>query len=143
MSDSATVFLGIMAVSLAVMALVQVGLIVAGLRVARKLGAAVDDVRREIRPLMDKVNRIADDAGRATTLAREQVERVDQFMATATTRIDETLGIVQSVMSGPIRQGAVAMSAFRAAMAAFREWQNRRNARPAREFDEDDAWFVG
>lgn len=143
MSDSATVFLGIMAVSLAVMAVIQVGLMIAGLRVARKLGAAVDDVRRELRPLMDKVNRIADDAGRATTLAREQVERVDQFMATATTRIDDTLGIVQSVMAGPVRQGAVAMSAIRAAMAAVREWQNRRNARPARDHDEDDAWFVG
>lgn len=143
MSDSATVFLGIMAVSLAVMALIQVGLILAGIRVAQKLGAAIDDIRREIRPLMDKVNRIADDAGRATALAREQVERVDQFMATATSRIDTTLGVVQDVMSGPVRQGAVAMAAVRAAMAAFRDWQNRKSARATRDHDEDDAWFVG
>ncbi len=143
MSDSATVFLGIMAVSLAVMALIQVGLIIAGIRVAQKLGAAIDDMRREIRPLMDKVNRIADDAGRATALARDQVERIDQFMATTTTRIESTLGVVQDVMSGPVRQGAVAMAAVRAAMAAFRDWQGRKSARTSRDHDEDDAWFVG
>jgi hypothetical protein len=142
-SDSATVFLGIMAASLAVMALIQVGLIIAGLRVAQKLGAAIDDVRREMRPLMDKVNRIADDAGRATSLAREQVERVDAFMATATSRINDTLGILQGVVSGPVRQGAVAMSVVRAAMAAFREWQTRKAARSPKDQDEDDAWFVG
>jgi hypothetical protein len=142
-SDSATVFLGIMAVSLALMALIQVGLIIAGIRVAQKLGAAIDDIRREIRPLMDKVNQIADDAGRAAALARDQVERIDQFMATATTRIESTLGIVQDVMSGPVRQGAVAMAAVRAAMAAFRDWQGRKAARTTREHDDDDAWFVG
>ncbi|MEO8482275.1 MAG: hypothetical protein ABI634_08710 [Acidobacteriota bacterium] len=144
MSDSATVFLGIMAVSLAVMALIQVGLIIAGIRVAQKLGAAIDDVRREIRPLMDKVNQIADDAGRATSMARQQVERIDEFMATATSRIDDTLGIVQSLMSGPVRQGAVAMSAVRAVMGAIRQWQSRKTARPTpQDHDEDDAWFVG
>ena len=70
-------------------------------------------------------------------------ERVDQFMATATTRIDTTLGVVQDVMSGPVRQGAVAMAAVRAAMAAFRDWQGRKAARTSRDHDEDDAWFVG
>ena len=143
MNDSSTVFLGIMALSLAVMALVQVWLIVTGLRVAQKLGMAIDDIRRELRPLMDKVNRIADDAGRATSLARQQVERVDEFMATATGRINDTLGILQGVVSGPVRQGAVVMSVVRAAMAVFRQWQTRPGARGPRDPDEDDAWFVG
>jgi len=141
--SAATLFLGIMAASLAVMALVQVWLIVAGLRVAKKLGVAIDDIRREMRPLMDKVNRIADDAGRATSLARQQIERVDEFMATATSRINDTLSIVQGVVSGPVRQGAVVMSVMRGAMAAFRQWQTRKGAGPPREPDEDDAWFVG
>ena len=143
MSDSGTVFLGIMAVSLAVMTLIQVGLIIAGLRVAQKIGVAIDDMRRELRPLMEKINRIADDAERATSLARQQVERVDEFMATASSRINDTLAILQGVVSGPVRQGAVAMSVVRAAMAAFREWQARKGARSPREQDEDDAWFVG
>ena len=125
------------------MTLIQVWLIVAGLRVAQKLGKAIDDMRHELRPLMEKVNRIADDAERATSLARQQVERIDEFMATAASRINDTLGILQGVMSGPVRQGAVAMSVVRAAMAAFREWQSRKAARNPKDHDEDDAWFVG
>jgi len=142
-NESATIFLGIMAVSLAVMAFVQIWLIIAGLRVAQKLGLAIDDIRREMRPLMDKVNRIADEAGRATSLARQQVERVDEFMATASSRINDTLVILQGVVSGPVRQGAVVMSVMRAAMAAFRQWQTRKAPGTPRDPDEDDAWFVG
>lgn len=141
MSDSATVFLGVMAVSLAVMAVIQVGLVVAAIRAMRALAGAADELRREVRPLMEKVNRIADDASRMTALATLQVERVDQFIATTTTRVDQTLGVVQGLMSGPVRQSAVVIAALRAAFAAFRDWQQRK-ASP-REAQEDDAWFVG
>jgi hypothetical protein len=140
-SDSATVFLGVMAVALAVMAVIQVGLIIAGIRAMRKLGTVADELRREVRPLMDKVNRIADDAGRMTSLAAMQVERVDAFMATTVTRVDETVSILQGLVSGPIRQSTIVVAAVRAAMAAFRGWQGRKPR--AREHEDDDAWFVG
>ncbi len=144
MSESATVFLGIMAASLAVMAIIQVALIIAGILAIRKLGAVADELRREVAPLMDKVNRIADDASRVTALAALQVERVDQFMAATTTRVDQTLGIVQGLLSGPVRQSTVLIAAFRAAMAAFRGWQDRKS-RGKRDaaVDDEDTWFVG
>jgi hypothetical protein len=132
-----------MAVSLAVMAIIQVALIVAGLLAIRKLGAVADELRREIAPLMDKVNRIADDAGRMTSLAALQVERVDQFMATTATRVDQTLGIVQSLLSGPVRQSTVLLAAFRAAMAAFRGWQDHKSRKPDAAVEDEDTWFVG
>jgi hypothetical protein len=140
-SESATVFLAIMAVSVAIMAAIQIGLIIVGIQAARKLGTLADDLRREVRPLMDKVNRIADDAGRATSLAALQVERVDQLMASTAARVDDTLGVIQGLMGGPVRQSAVAVAAFKAALAAFRHWQDRRQ-RP-REHEDEDAWFVG
>jgi hypothetical protein len=139
-SDSATVFLGIMAVSLAAMAILQIALIIVGIRAAQKLAAVAEDLRREVRPLMEKVNRIADDANRVTSLAALQVERIDQIMSTTAVRFDETLGVIQGLVSGPIRQSAVVIAAFKAAMAAFRGWQTRKD-RP-RDSD-DDAWFVG
>jgi hypothetical protein len=143
-NESATVFLGVMAVSLAVMAIIQVALIVAGILAIRKLGAVADELRREIAPLMDKVNRIADDASRMTSLAALQVERVDQFMATTTTRVDQTLGVVQNLLSGPVRQSTVLIAAFRAAMAAFRGWQEHKaRSTPDAAVDDEDTWFVG
>jgi hypothetical protein len=142
-NESATVFLGVMAVSLAVMAIIQVALIVAGILAIRKLGAVADELRREVAPLMDKVNRIADDAGRVTSLAALQVERVDQFMATTATRVDQTLGVVQGLLSGPVRQSTVLIAAFRAAMAAFRGWQEHKSRKQDAPVEDEDTWFVG
>jgi hypothetical protein len=140
-SEWSGVFLGVMAVSLAIMAAIQIGLIIVGLRVAKQMSAATTRLHEEIRPLIQKANAIADDASRATALAVLQVERVDRFMATTTARLDDTMGIIQNVMAGPVGKGAAAVNAFRAVMGAVRDWKNSRRRRPTH--DDDDAWFVG
>jgi hypothetical protein len=142
-TDWAVVFLGVMAVSLLVMAAIQVGLILVGVRVARQMTAAIEDLRRELRPLSEKINRIADDASKATSLAALQVERLDQMMASTALRVDDALGLVQSMLAGPVRQGATAVAVFRAAFAMFREWKGRASHRPRQSRDDDEALFVG
>lgn len=144
MNEWAGVFLAVMAVSLAIMAAIQIGLIIVGLRVAKQMSAATSQLHEEIRPLIQKANLIADDASRATALAVVQVERVDQFMASTTARLDDTLGIIQNVVTGPIGRGAAAVSAFRAVMGAVRDWKGAA-ARRRRQthHEDDDAWFVG
>ena len=152
MTDWAVVWLGVIAVSVGVMALIQIGLIVVSLRVARQLSATVEDLRKEIRPLAekvsgiaDKVNRIADEAGRATALATTQIERVDQIISTTTARVDEGLNILRNAMGGPLRQGYAVALALRAAMSAFSRRSNRGTGRPssATTREEEDALFVG
>jgi hypothetical protein len=134
-------FLAVMAVSLAVMAAIQIGLIVVGLRLAKQVAAATSQLQQEIRPIIQKANTIADDAARATALAVAQVERVDQFMASTASRLDETLGSIQGIVAGPVGQGAAALSAFRAVMSAVSDWKGRRRRRRAHE--DEDALFVG
>jgi hypothetical protein len=129
-----------MAVALVIMAAIQIGLIVIAMRSARQLTAAVEDLRREVRPLAEKVHRLTDEATRVTSLARMQVERVDEFLSTSARRMDETLSIVQNLIAGPIRQGATLITAVKAAMVLVRHWQSR--PRPAEEHEED-ALFVG
>ena len=142
MTDWAVVFLGVMAVCLVVMTTIQIGLIIVGVRVAKQTTAAIDDLRRELRPLSEKVNRIAEDAARATSLAALQVERLDQMMASTASRLDDTLGVVQGLMSGPVKGGATAIAVFRAAFSMFREWKARgHRTRTVR--DDDEALFVG
>lgn len=141
MNEWAGVFLAVMALSLAIMAAIQIGLIVIGIKVAKQVTAATSQLHQEIRPLIDKANAIADDAARATTLATIQVERVDKLMATTATRLDSTLNIIQNVASGPVGQGAAAVSAFKAVMGVVHDWRLRR--RRAAHHDEDDALFVG
>jgi outer membrane murein-binding lipoprotein Lpp len=151
-NDWAVIWLGTIAISVLVMALIQVGLIVIGLRAARQLSSTVDDLRKEIRPLAekvnviaDKVNRIADEAGRATALATTQIERVDQMMSVTAARLDEGLTIARNAMGGPLRQGYAVALAVRAALSVFtrRSPRGGRTSSPGMTHDEEDALFVG
>lgn len=150
MNDWAVIWLGVIAVSTGVMALIQIGLIVVSLRVARQLSETANDIRKEIGPLVDKVNgltdkvaRIADEAGRATALAAIQIERVDQILTTATARVDEGLNIVRHAMGGPLRQGYAIMLAVRAALSALSRRANSAPDQTSAARDEEDALFVG
>jgi hypothetical protein len=139
-TDWQVVWLAVMAISLVVMAVIQVGLIVAVLLLVRQVNGAVQEVRREIRPVIEKLNRIADEAGRATSLASTQLERIDEFLATTFAGIEETVSIVRDLASGPVRQGAAFVAAFRAIAGALR--RRAASDAPAGR-DEDDTWFVG
>lgn len=140
MNEWTGVFLAVMAASLAIMAAIQIGLIIVGLRVAREITKATSQLRSEITPLVNTVNRLAEEATRTTSLVALQVERIDGMMASTANRLDDTIGIVQNAMSGPVGQGVAAVKAFRAAMSVVRDWKNRR--RP-HAHDDDDALFVG
>ena len=147
MTEYSGLFLGMMAVSLVIMAAVQIGLIIVAIRVARQLTTTTSQIQQEIRPLIaevrevaHKASSIADEASRAASLATVQVERFDQFMATTASRLDNTLAIINRVVGGPVGQGAAAISAFRAAMSVVRDWRVRRRRHV---HDEEDALFVG
>jgi hypothetical protein len=136
-----------MAVALVVMALVQIGLIIVALRVARQASQAAEMFRQELRPLIDRVNTLSDkisvvvdDAGRVTSLALTQVQRLDHALAVTAERVDSTLSIVQGLISGPVRRSSALVAAFKAAMTVVRTVQDRRRVR--RDVEED-ALFVG
>ncbi len=145
MNEWAVIWLAVIAAATVIMAAVQIGVIVVGVRLARQLAAAADDLRREVGPLVEKVNRLTDDASRATSLATIQIERIDQILSTTTARVDEGLNIVRHAMGGPLRQGYAVAMALRAALSAFRGRPRTSDApsRPVVVHDEDDALFVG
>ena len=138
MTDSQGVYLAVMAVALAIVALVQVGVIIVIIRLGRQISATVDEIRREVRPLLEKAHRIADDAAHATSMAAAQIEKVNYLLTNTSTRVSETLGLVQHAVVEPVRQGAAVVAAVRAAVTAFRSWRGSRHTR-----DDDDALFVG
>lgn len=139
MTDWQTTLLAVIAGSVLVMALIQVAVIVAAAKYARQAARAVEELRREVQPLIQKAHRITDDAARVTALAATQVERVDRLLSTTALRIDETIGVVQGAILEPVRQGAAAMAAIRAAFGVFRGWNDRHRSTA----EEDEALFVG
>ena len=139
MTDWHLVWLGTIAICLVFLVAVQLALMGAALIILRQVSKAIGETRREIKPLVEKVHRIADDAARATALAVTQVERVDQFMSSTAERVDEVFGVLQHSILAPLRQGGALLAAIRAAIAVFGDRQQRtRHGR-----DDDDALFIG
>ena len=116
-----TVFLGAIAVATVVMALVQVGIIVFGARLAQRVDRLVTVVETEIKPTLGRVNDMSGDVNRATSLAVAQVERADQLFARVAERVDNVTLVAQDVVVEPVRQGAALLQGLRVAIATLRE----------------------
>jgi len=133
------VWLGVIALAVLAMAVVQVVVGLQMLRTAKDAATSLRQFQAEVRPLIQKAHKIADDAGKVSALALTQVERVDEVMATTAMRIDDTLQIVQQSLIMPVKQGAAVMAGLKAAMAVFRARQDK--GRYGR--DDEDALFIG
>ena len=142
MSIWAEVFLGVIALATFTMAAIQVGVIVYGMGVARRLNQLLTEVEREMKPLAESVNTIARDAARISSLAAGQVERVDRLVNELTFRIEQTATTVQDAILRPLREGAAVMAGVKAVIEVFRELTGRSNQIPTRKEDEDTL-FIG
>lgn len=151
MTGTGELFLGIIALSVLVMALIQVGAVVAGLRLARKVEQLSRQVEQEIKPLIRNVTSVSEEAVRTANLASRQVERVDRLFADMTSRVNETMAMAQQFTSvaqqftkGPAKNGMAIVSGVQAAVSAFRgireASQRRRKTQPGTE---DDSLFIG
>jgi hypothetical protein len=134
-------FLGIIAVATLLMALVQVGAIVALLRVARQAQQSIAEVQRDVRPLIAKATAVADEASRTATIATVQAEKIDRLLTDLAVRIDETAGVVQQAIITPAREGMAIVAALKAGLGALRGFRER--PRHGRSADEEDPLFIG
>jgi predicted ATP-dependent serine protease len=138
-TSRAELFLGIIAVATLATAVVQIGVLVAAGLMFRRIQKLMDRIESELKPIVDSVQQIARDASKATTLAVAQVERVDRAMADLTQRLEKVLAVVQTVVSGPLAEGAAWLGGVRAVLNLVRQF---RSARRRSRADEDDALFI-
>jgi uncharacterized protein YciW len=140
-NDWPVVFLGIIAGSTLIMALIQVGAIIATLRLAREVQEALASVKQDVRPLIAKATALADEASRTVALATAQVQKVDRLVTDLAKRVDETSSVVQHAIVTPAREGAAIIAAVRAALGALRGMSD--HGRPGRQSDDEDPLFIG
>jgi hypothetical protein len=138
-----TLFLGLIAVAAVVMAVVQVGVIVVLLRLAKRVEDVSQRVEREIAPLAERLTKVADNLQQATGLASVQVERIDRLLSSATRRAEETMGLIQGAVVGPMREGLAVISAIRGVVGAFRSFRSGDGGRGSSRFDDEDPLFIG
>lgn len=145
MTDTAELFLGVIAVAVLVMALIQVGAIIAGLRLAKRVDRMADQLERDVKPLLANLTKVSSEAARAATMAAAQIERFDKVFTELTQRVDHTLAAAQNFVTGPARQGMAVMTGVKAMIDAFRgirEATRRRHAsRPV--VDDEESLFIG
>lgn len=139
MSVWATVFLGVIAVATLATAIVQVGVLLAASRLARRTERLMDVVEQEVRPILGHLNAIGRDASRAAALATVQVERVDRMFAMLAERLDDTLTTIQTTVVKPAREAAALVAGLRAALSFIRDV---RAGRARSRVDDEDTLFI-
>jgi hypothetical protein len=146
-SETAELLLGVIAFAVAVMALIQVGAIVAGLRVARRVDQLAIELETAVKPLIANLTTLSADASRAATLAAAQVERFDRVFVDLTAKVEQTVAAVQQFVGGPARNGMAILAGIQAAASALkgmREASRRRSAVRAIPFEEEEeSLFIG
>ena len=144
MMETSTLFLGTIALSTLVMATVQVGMIIYGARLAQRVNRLVDQVEKEIKPALNRVNVMSGDVNRATSLAVAQLERVDQLFGQFAERFDHLMEVAQDAVVAPVRQGVALLQGMRAALAALRGVAGVAPSGAAeRVGDDEEALFIG
>lgn len=145
MTETGELFLGIIAFAVMVMALIQVGAIVAGIRLAKRVDQIATQLEQEIKPLIANLTNLSSEAARAAALAAKQAERFDRVFAELVQRVDSTLAAAEAFVTGPARQGMAIAAGVKAVIDSFRgmrEATRRRTAaRPVVE--EDESLFIG
>jgi type IV secretory pathway VirB2 component (pilin) len=144
-TDTAEVFLGIIAFSVLIMVLVQIGAIYAGMRLARRVDDLAVQMDQEIKPLIANLTALTGEAARAAALAAKQAERLDRVFGELVDRVDTTLAAAQEFVTGPARQGMAVVAGIRAVVEAFRGFRevSRRRAAVRPVVDEEESLFIG
>ncbi len=146
MTDWPAVFLAAIAVATGTMALIQIGVIIYGARLAWRVTKLADRVERQLDPVMDKVTQMSADASRATKLAVAQVERADEMMSRLSRRADETLDLAQQVLVVPAQRGLALIDSLRAIFSPPSEPSAQgadTDTASEASSDKDEALFVG
>lgn len=132
-------FLGLIAAATVVMALIQVGALIAALRLAKQAQEMMLTVQRDVQPLIAQAHAIADEATRTVAIARAQAEKVDRVVTDLSRRVEDTAAVLQNAIIAPARKGMAVVAAIKAGLGAFRGLRPRHG----RQADDEDPLFIG
>jgi hypothetical protein len=135
------IWLGIIAVAVLVMAIIQVAAIVFAMSAARRIGQIADRLEQNLNPVVVNLQTITSEAARMTTMAAAQVERADRMFADLSRRAEQVMAAVPTLL-GPAGKGLAFLNGIKAALAAIHELR-RSSRRGAAHPDEEDALFIG
>lgn len=140
------VWLAVIALGVAVMAAIQVGAIVLGVRLAKRVDQLTIQIEHDVKPLIRNLTEMTAEASRAAALATQQVERVDRLFGDLAATTERTVQIAAQLVGGPAKNGFALFSAARAAFSAFRDLRgaaSRRRQSYRSSQDDEESLFIG
>jgi len=138
-NDWAGLFLGVIALATLATAVVQIAVIIAAGRLARRIERLTDRVEQEMKPMVGHLHAVSRDASRVSSLATAQAERLDRALGDMGGRLNEALSALQASAAGTAREGAAVLSGIRATLAALKD---RGPGRSRSQAEEEDALFI-
>jgi hypothetical protein len=135
------VLLGIIAMAVLVMAILQVVAAIMAARAVRRMTDAIGRLDADVRPIVANLQQITTDAARATALAAAQVERIDRVMGDVSRHVEQTAKAIPLLIESA-RDGFSVLGGLKAVVNAFREMRRTRDPKPT-SVDEEDALFIG
>jgi NADP-dependent 3-hydroxy acid dehydrogenase YdfG len=137
-------YLALIALGVLVMAGIQVFAIVSVARAARRVGEMADRVEQDVRPIIVNLQKVSEEAARASAQAAAQVDRLDALVANVARRVEETAATVQQTILQPARDGLALLSGLKNVIASFREPRETPQAPQRKEPQEpQDDLFIG
>ena len=160
MSD---LYLGLIALGVIVMATIQVTALVTATRAARRAGELATRVEQDLRPILVNLQKVSEEAARASAQAAAQVDRLDTLVASLAWRVEDTAATIQQTVLQPFRDGLSLLGSLKSVIDGFREPRERReprdvppgseapprprpsppDTRPAHTAPADDELFIG
>ncbi|HEV8393398.1 MAG TPA: hypothetical protein VGQ37_03955 [Vicinamibacterales bacterium] len=135
------VYLGLIAAGVLVMAAIQVAAMVAALRAARSVGEMADRFERDVRPIIVNLQKVSEEAARASAQAAAQVDRLDTLVSNVARRVEDTAATLQQTILQPARDGLALLSGLKSFFASLRDPRETRQPKEPREPQDD--LFIG
>ena len=136
------VYLAVIAVAVAAMAVIQIAAIVVAMRTAKRVGDAVGRFEEDVRPIVTNLKAMSVDAARAASIASAQAQRAEELIGNLTTRVSDTVAAVEASVVAPAREAYAMVQGVLGALAVFRQGPPPASRRPA-VTEEEDPLFIG
>lgn len=135
-------YLGVIAVAVLAMAVIQVTAIIVAMRAARRVGEAVSRFEDDVKPIVMNLKAMSADAARTASIASTQAQRAEQLIADLTARVNDTVAAVEATVLTPAREAYAMVQGLMAALNIFRQAPPAATPRHATT-EEEDSLFIG
>ena len=138
-------YLGLIALGVLVMAAIQVAAIVAAMKAAKRVSEMASRFEQDVRPIVANLQKVSEEAARASALAAAQVDRLDALVAGVSRRVEDTAATLQHTILQPARDGLALLNTLKNVISSFQNLREPKAAprEPRGKAAADDDLFIG